>query len=213
MSIDLAKAQETGEPIGTAEKLKEFGLDPIRFGSCSPYIKDQNKGCGAYHHCRFREYRDRLQGRSGPGNIGVLMITPQGAAANHIKSCYQYYQAGDDARRRNADVNGWVVKIVGLEGDTVKDRGSRMLHAKRDTNCPACQKGNCQKMQQYVEPRVIPKFPRLGEVQEGETDEIGFAMEMRKLLIDEVDTEKQNVALTGINTPKALDDPGRKQAK
>lgn len=204
--LDLAKAEETGDPIGTREALEKYGLNPKVYGSCSAPLPGQNKGCPVFHHCRFGEYRDRRGGRSGPGNIGVLMITPQGAAANHIKSCFQYYQAGDDAKRRRSDENGWVVKIVGLEGDSVKDRGSRMLHAKRDPNCPACQKGNCQKMKQYVEPRVIPAFPRLGEHDES-TEMVNFALEMRKSLMDDVDEERQEIALKGIDT-RAKDEPG-----
>lgn len=204
MAIDLGKAAETGDPIGTKESLAEHALDPRRYGSCSPYEEGKNKGCPSYHNCRFTEYRDRIGGRVGPGNCGVLSITPEGAAAVNIKACWQYYQSGDDGKRRNADKNGWMVQIIGLEGDTVDDRGSRMMHAKRDPNCPACQKGNCQKMQQYEEKREIPAFPRLGESKESEG--ISFAVRMRKQLIQDVDREKQNIALAGHDTTKKATD-------
>lgn len=191
--MDLERAEATGYPIGTYEALIAHKLNPKRFGSCSA-PSATNKGCGSFHHCRFLEYRDKLNERSGPGNVGVLMITPQNAAANHIMACYDYYIGGADGTRRNSDENGWVVQIIGLEGATVKDRGSRRAHPKKDPSCPACASGTCNKMTQYVEPRVIPKFPRLGEANQTTTDS-NFALEMRTLAMKNLDNDRTEAAL------------------
>ena len=200
MALDLAQAESTGDPIGTPEALRANGLSPKKFGSCSAPIEGHNKGCPNFHHCRFIDYRDRLNGRVGPGNVNVLMITPQNAAANQIKACFQYYQCGDDAKRRESDKNGWVITTekpdgtVYMEGDTVKDKGSRRLHRKRNVDCPSCQEGKCNKMDQYEEDRVIPTFPRLGEVEAG--DSASFAMRMRNQVGRQLANEKQQIALT-----------------
>ena len=97
--LDLAQAEASGDPIGTYESLIEHNLPPQRFGSCSaPSAK--NKGCSAYPYCRFREYRDRINGRIGPGNIGVNVITPHGAADGKIMACFMFYKSGLDATRK-----------------------------------------------------------------------------------------------------------------
>jgi len=191
--MDLERAEATGDPIGTYEMLIKYNLNPKRFGSCSS-PSSQNKGCPNFHHCRFLDYRDRLNGRVGPGNVGVLMITPQNAAANHIMSCFDYYRGGADGVRRNSDENGWVVQIVGLEGASVKDRGSRRSHPKKDPQCPQCQSGTCNKMTQYVEPREIPVFPRLGDANKG-TEASNFAIEMRELAMKNLDNDRTAAAL------------------
>lgn len=192
--MDLERAEATGDPIGTYEALIAHNLNPKRYGSCSAPVGGTNKGCPHFHHCRFLEYRDRMSGKSGPGNVGVLMITPQNAAANHIMACFHYYSGGADGIRRNSDENGWVVQILGLEGASVTDRGSRRAHAKKDPTCPACQSGSCAKMNQYEEPRVIPPFPRLGD-QNAATTKADFALRMRKLAMDNLNNDRTESAL------------------
>jgi hypothetical protein len=189
-NVDLEKAEATGDPVGSYAALIDHNLNPKRFGSCSA-PSGANKGCSSFHHCRYLNYRD---GINAPGNVAVLSITPQNAAAVNIKSCFDYYRSGDDGKRRNGDKNGWVIQIVGYEGDTVKDRGSRRAHRKKNADCPACQSGSCNKMDQYEEDRIVPAFERLGDENKGSIKS-DFAVRMRKLALSNLETEKTQIAL------------------
>lgn len=182
-------------PVGTSEELRDNGLDPTRFGSCSPR-GNKNKGCAWFNFCRFRDWRDRVGGKRGPMNFVahvILSAAEGGIADNKEMPCFDYYYSGLYARQRDSVNTGEVIKVIGVEGDGKKYRSriSVRAHPKPVAGCLACAEGKCIKREQKFDEREIQPFPRPGEVFTG----LAEAQRMRDEMMADEESATTSAAL------------------
>ena len=164
MTEDQAAA--TAVPIGTLEELQKFGKDPKTYGSCSiPGDPIGSTGCRWFSGCRFRELRDRLNGRQGPDMVGVEIALASGAADGRYLPCFNYYRSGLHAKFIDSPKNGDIIRTGHLfAGDSIKLRKRVRKHAKPEPGCDACAKNTCYAMTESVVTVTIPAMARLGQV-------------------------------------------------
>ncbi len=181
--MDLSGSEK---PVGTLEELKEAGLSPTQFGSCSPR-DNRNKGCAWFNFCRFREWRDRVNGKKGPLNfVAHVALSPAegGVANNPEMPCFDYYYSGLYARQRDSANTGEVIKVIGVEGDgkKYKSRISVRAHPKPVAGCLACSDGKCIKRESKFHESEITPFARPGQA----FTELAESARMRdEMLMDE----------------------------
>lgn len=122
-------------PIASLERLKELGLDPAQYGSCSEpeqkSIKNKgrvwiNRGCAQWHDCPLRQGTDYMQ-RRGPGdihprprNVKTTFIKPNSNGPgdriqNSFCSCFRFL----GGLKRRDGRNNEIAEITGGEGDEV----------------------------------------------------------------------------------------------
>lgn len=107
------------DPIGTLDEVRTLGLNPRLVGSCSKQTRD-NVGCPYHEQCRFHQWRDGVDGRKGPLNIGIEIIlgpVDGGAWGQKEMACFQYYKAGLADRVTDSPQTGEVIRVVAYEGD------------------------------------------------------------------------------------------------
>lgn len=119
----MESLSDVQDPIGTLDELVQIGADPTRVPSCSKRMGAQaggNRGCAFYRQCRFKPWRDQMQGLKGPLNVGVeVVLAPTDGGAHNQKQveCFTYYSANYRARSRAAEDTGEIIRIVAYEGD------------------------------------------------------------------------------------------------
>lgn len=188
-------AYGTDRPVGTLEELREQGMDPTKFGSCSQR-SPQNKGCPWFKFCRFRDHRDQVGGKRGPANFGVRIILSQieGSAADEkIMPCFDYYYSGLYQRQRQSAETGEVIKILAMEGEPrlIKSRKTVRSHPKPVPGCLSCAEGKCYLREDAFDEVPVPPFERAGKVYALH----GEAARMREEMMFEEDHDRERAAL------------------
>lgn len=156
-------------PIASTKRLKELGLDPGVFGSCSgivkkapggPFAKVTNRGCR--HHpdsggeCKWAGTMDLIKPRDEkdteprPRHVGTRLVKPSvtrdgDEMRENYCSCVAYL---DDLARRDG-LNRNLCDVIAGEGGTVVLRTSRM-----EKN----EAGNTTYIPERKE-TVVPQFP------------------------------------------------------
>ena len=154
---------ERAYPQGTLPEVDAEGLQRNTTGSCSPPNKE-SLGCPWFNECRFREHR----GKTGPVNCAIyteLAESEGGHNAIREAHCYEYYSGGYAKRAENAKKTGEIVLVVAVEGDgkIIKIRGTQKEHVKRDPDCEACARNQCNKMVDVFDERKVRPFVRPAE--------------------------------------------------
>lgn len=117
------KLVENHRPVASLDRLKELGLSPAKYGSCS-HRGNGNIGCAHFEMCPFD--RKQFGGFKGtrPHNVGYYVRPLSGPAKTDWMSCYQFC-AGLYMRMRAGlaaaaeGQKGEVIRIIGKEGDEI----------------------------------------------------------------------------------------------
>jgi hypothetical protein len=128
------------EPIASVKRLKELGLEPAGYGSCSEpeqrSIKNKgktwiNRGCAQYHDCDWKDGTEHMERRDEtdtvprPRNVVTKFIKPNpmgpgDRVINSYCSCFQFL----GGMKRRDGRNNEIAEVVGGEGDMVKIKGN-----------------------------------------------------------------------------------------
>ena len=151
---------ERAYPQGTLAEIDAEGLPRNTTGSCSAPTKE-NLGCAWFGECRFREYK----GTKGPVNVAIYTELAESEGGNNAireAACHEYYSGGYSKRAENARKSGEIILVVAVEGDgkLIKIRGTEKEHVKRDPDCIACAKNQCNRMVDVFDERKVTPFPR-----------------------------------------------------
>lgn len=154
---------ERAYPQGTIAEVEAEGLPLNTTGTCSAPTK-VSLGCSNFHECRFRQHK----GKTGPLNCAIyteLSEAEGGYNAIREAACHEYYSGGYAQRAENAKKTGEIILVVAVEGDgkTIKIRGTQKEHQKKSPDCEACQRGQCNKMEDVYETRPVRPFARPAE--------------------------------------------------
>jgi hypothetical protein len=163
-------------PIASVARLRELGLDPSEYGSCSEPVQKSvknkgrvwvNRGCGQYnfgdHGCPWRASTEHMQPRDEtdtnprPRNVITKFIKPNDAGPgdkvnNSYCSCVRFL----GGLKRRDGRNGEIAEAVGGEGEAVLIKTSE-----RKTN-----PDNSVYFKPRVESVTVPRFPDPTEVDE-----------------------------------------------
>lgn len=184
-------------PHGTLEELAQAKYHPSQYGSCSPRTQT-SLGCPWYDICKFRDHRDRVNGKKGPCNIAALVtLSPAENSETDVmeSACFEYYYAGLWQREQQMDKTGEVIAIVAVEGDgrTFQQKENVRAHKKKDPECEACQTGQlCMKRKTVLTTaRQVKPFQRLFD----RAPMAVAANEAREALAKQVETNRLEGAL------------------
>lgn len=152
-------------PIASLERLRELGLDPAKFGSCSApegvrgwrgtLERLTNVGCRFHAECKWANVpmpdptEDKMRPR--PRNVKTRLIKPKrdGSGKDAIRenycSCAQWHH---DLKKRHGK-NDEIAEVCGMEGSKVLLLGSKSV---RDAN------GTLTHQPTYFK-QVVPVFP------------------------------------------------------
>lgn len=129
------KLVESHRPVASLDRLKEIGLNPAKYGSCSPK-GNGNIGCSHFEACPFdRKQFGSFKG-TRPHNVGYYIRPLIGPPKTDWMSCYGFC-AGLYRRMRAGLVaaaegeRGEVIRIIGKEGDEIPMKIVKAL----DANC------------------------------------------------------------------------------
>ena len=165
----------------------DSGIDPKAFASCSEPIENKNKGCPWWNSCRFRDYRDGLNGKRGPVMVGITVINGGNGSGNGcIMPCFDYYFSGAGVRREFAAITKDVIRITAFEGQQIKVQGSFPLHRLPDKNCPDCLRRDCRRRVERTEMVTIEPFQRPGQ----SLASLAFAEQARAEFAEELEKEQ-----------------------
>jgi hypothetical protein len=125
-------------PIASLPRLKQLGLDPRKFGSCSEpeekRSKQQgrvtlNRGCNYEHECPWAHNLDYMLLKDGetdprPRHLKTRTVKPRPDGGDTVRdsycSCFQWH----DGLKQRDGKNGEIVEVIGGEGDMVQLKGS-----------------------------------------------------------------------------------------
>ena len=185
-------------PIGTKDEIVAMGLEPENARSCSAPIKGLNMGCrffGPRGGCKFPELFKLNSGPVGPERRGYYkIIQDTGATQSFQSECYQIMESVAE-RMDQAKKIGEVYSRFYVPGEKMKWRVSERLHKKRDPDCEACGKNDCNKMHMVTHEVEIAPFVRpeerfkssvwQKEVEEGIRDSVDWDQRMGALRLKE----------------------------
>lgn len=163
------------QPIASLPRLKELGLDPRRYATCSAFQKGRNAGCKYHpdserderfptngHACpfantlQFMQPRDENDNQPRPRRVGTRMVRPSSSRPGtddmreNWCECYLWH---DDLAQRDGK-NGLLCEIVAGEGEVVNMRDSNP--EKNDSGVTVYQNAIIE--------RPVPRFPDPTEV-------------------------------------------------
>lgn len=134
-------------PVGSLERLKELGLDPVLYGSCSEGRKVEivgkgkvlvNRGCAFHYECPWKNTPmpdpDRDHMRARPRMVKTRIIKPAHSGRGDVMrenycACFQWHA---DMKDRDGK-NGELTEVCGGEGDPVILSGSEEIIHKDGT--------------------------------------------------------------------------------
>jgi hypothetical protein len=111
------------KPVGSIAQLREAGLDPARYGSCSRPGRDM-VGCHVYDSCPFGQERYGAFKGVKPKNVGYYIKALSGGSKTDWMTCHDFISSLW-ARMMNGlfevmnGRKGEIIRIIGLEGDTI----------------------------------------------------------------------------------------------
>jgi hypothetical protein len=120
---DSEKLVENHRPVASLERLGQLGMDPAKYGSCSPK-GNGNIGCSHFPSCPFdRKQFGQFKG-TRPHNIGYYVRPMSGPAKTDWMSCYQfcaglYHRMRAGLAAAAEGQKGEVIRIIGKEGDEI----------------------------------------------------------------------------------------------
>lgn len=126
--LDTVQAMDPGSPtpIGTLQEVRQMGLSPLKYGSCS-MPGANNIGCKHFDDKQFGPcpilQLCRAKNRKGYERVAFVRILSPTVMKQDACACHQYMDVLAHADPRNG-----VTHILGLGGDvTIKRRGSVAL--------------------------------------------------------------------------------------
>lgn len=136
------KAQVTGYPRYTLEKIHEKGLDLAKEPSCNPTPYESGNravvGCSCHENCRFnRPPYGTFKGK-GPQRVAYYYKTIEGRENTNDMPCWQFINVMQGpmdqaiASELRGDTNHEIVRIIAHEGETYSKIVTKMLPPKKD---------------------------------------------------------------------------------
>jgi hypothetical protein len=130
------KLVKSHHPIASLERLKELGMEPAKYGSCS-HRTNGNIGCTFYDSgCPFDRKQFGAFKGTRPHNIGYYIKPLSGPAKTDWIDCFGfcaglYYRMRYGLSEAAEGRKGEVIRIIGKEGDEIPMR----IVKSADPNC------------------------------------------------------------------------------